>query len=157
MLTRSAVIETLRKSNRLLDVKRIIWNIGESTEMSSGQYLPVHFCISNDGKIITHVKGENIYSESRHLFEVLSTPGCMDDPNEASVDVYIHEDDFDNLSLYVTDHCDVLLHNYAVSVSHRIDEEMDDDIRVWCILANLLDNLHSDTWDVPVGWMRSDS
>ena len=156
MLTREAVIEELKRSNRLVDVKRIIWDIVESTEMSSGQYLPVYFCISNDGKIITHVKGETIYSEARHLFEVLSTLWSIDDPNTTSID-FIHEDEYDNLSLYVTNHCDVLLHNYAISVSHRIDEEMDDDIRVWCILANLLANLYSDTWNVPVGWRRSDS
>lgn len=147
MLTREAVIEELRKSNRLLDVKCIIYDIIESFERVDAGDLPVRFCISDDCKLITHVKSRDVYSEARHLFEVLSTLLAADDS-------YIHRDDYSNLSLYVGDHCDMLLHNYAVSVSHRMGGPMDDEIRVWCILSNLLDNLYSDTWDVPVGWYK---
>lgn len=145
MLTREAVIEELRKSNRLFDVKCLIYDIIESVERVDAGDLPVHFCISDDGKLITHVKSKDVYSEDRHLFEVLSTLPAADNSEEDGVDLYIHEDDYSNLSLYVSSHCDVLLHNYAVSVSHRTGGAMDDEIRVWCILGNLLDNLYSGT------------
>lgn len=154
MLTREAVIEELRKSNRLFDVKSILYGIIERLERIGNVDLPVRFCISNDDKLITHVKSKDVYSEARHLFEVLSTLPAADDSEEGGFDSYIHEDDYSNLSLYVGDHSDMLLHNYAVSVSHRIGGSMDDEIRVWCILSNLLDNLYSDTWDVPVGWYK---
>lgn len=144
MLTREAVIEDLRKSNRLFDVKCLIYDIIESVERVDAEDLPVHFCISDDGKLITHVKSKDVYSEARHLFEVLSTLPAADNSEEDGVDSYIHEDDYSNLSLYVGDHSNMLLHNYAVSVSHRTGGAMDDEIRVWCILSNLLDNLYSD-------------
>lgn len=157
MLKREAVIKELGKSNRLFDVTYLIHDIIESVERVDARDLPVRLCISDDGKLITHVKSKDVYSEARHLFEVLSTLPAADDSEEDGVDSCIHEDDYSNLSLYVRYHSNMLLHNYAVSVSHRIDGEMNDDIRVWCILANLLDNLYSDTWDVPIGWRRSDS
>lgn len=149
MLKREAVIEELRRSNRLFDVKHLIYDIIESVERVDAGDLPVHFCISDDGKLITHVKSKDVYSEAHHLFKVLSTVLVADD-------LYIYGDDYSNLSLYVGAHCDMLLHNYAVSVSHRMGGPMDDEIRVWCILSNLLDNLYSDTWDVPVGWCKEE-
>lgn len=149
MLKREAVIEELRRSNRLLDVKYLIYDIIESVERVDAGDLPVRFCISDGGKLITHVKSRDVYSEAHRLFKVLSTVLVADD-------LYIYEDDYSNLSLYVGDHCDMLLHNYAVSVSHRMGGPMDDEIRVWCILSNLLDNLYSDTWNVPVGWCKEE-
>lgn len=154
MLTREAVIEELRKSNRLFDVKCILYGIIERLERIGNVDLPVRFCISNDDKLITHVKRKDVYSEALHLFEVLSTLSDTNSSKECDDDGYIHEDDYSNLSLYVGDHSDMLLHNYAVSISHRMGGSMDDDIRVWCILSNLLDNLYSDTWNVPVGWCK---
>lgn len=152
MLTRSAVIETLRKSNRLLDVKCILYDIIERTEGSSVD-LPVRPCI-DDNKLITHVKSKDVYSEARHLFEMLSSLSIPDDSKDSGVGSCMYEDEYSNLSLYVSDHSNMLLHNYAVSVSHRTGGAMDDEIRVWCILSNLLDNLYSDTWNVPVGWCK---
>lgn len=70
MLTRSAVIETLRKSNRLLDVKCILYDIIERMEGYGDVDLPVRPCI-DDNKLITYVKSKDVYSESRHLFKML--------------------------------------------------------------------------------------
>ena len=156
MLKREAVIEELKKSNRLFDVKCLIYDIIESVERVDAGDLPVRVCISDDGKLITHVKSKDVYSEVRQLFEVLSTLPAADDSEEDGVNSCIHEDDYSNLSLYVGDHSDILLHNYAVSVSHIMGGLMDDEIRVWCILSNLLDNLYSDTWNVPVGWCKKE-
>lgn len=154
MLTRSTVIETLRKSNRLLDVKCILYDIIERTEGYGGD-LPVRPCIDDD-KLITHVKSKDVYSEARHLFEMLSSLSIADDSKEHGVDSYMHRDEYFNLSLYVSDHSDMLLHNYAVEVSHRMVGEMNDEIRVWCVLSNLFDNMYSDEWDVPAGWCRKE-
>lgn len=155
MLTRSAVIETLRKSNRLLDVKCILYDIIERTEGYGGD-LPVRPCI-DDNKLITHVKSKDVYSEARHLFEMLSSLSIPDDSKEICVGpCMMHGDEYSNLSLYVSDHSDMLLHNYAVEVSHRMGGEMNDEIRVWCVLSNLLDNMYSDEWDVPAGWCRKE-
>lgn len=153
MLTRSAVIETLRKSNRLLDVKCILYDIIERIEECGNVDLPIRPCI-DDNKLITHVKSKDVYSEARHLFEMLSSLSIPDDSKESCVGSCMYRDEYSNLSLYVSDHADMLLHNYAVEVSHRMGGEMNDEIRVWCVLSNLLDNMYSDEWDVPAGWCR---
>lgn len=154
MLTRSAVIDTLRKSNRLLDVKCILYDIIERTEGYGGD-LPVRPCI-DDNKLITHVKSKDVYSEARHLFEMLSSLSITDDSKDSGVGSCMYEDEYSNLSLYVSDHSDMLLHNYAVEVSHRMGGEMNDEIRVWCVLSNLLDNIYFDEWNVPAGWCRKE-
>ena len=154
MLTRSAVIETLGKSNRLFDVASILHDIIERVERYGGDLL-VRPCI-DDNKLITHVKSKDVCSEARHLFEMLSSLSITDDSKESSVDSCMYGDEYSNLSLYVSDYSDMLLHNYAVEVSHRMGGEMNDEIRVWCILANLLDNMYSDEWDVPAGWCRKE-
>lgn len=154
MLTRSAVIETLGKSNRLFDVASILHDIIERVERYGGDLL-VRPCI-DDNKLITHVKSKDVCSEARHLFEMLSSLSITDDSKESCVDSCMYGDEYSNLSLYVSDYSDMLLHNYAVEVSHRMGGEMNDEIRVWCILANLLDNMYSDEWDVPAGWCRKE-
>lgn len=155
MLTRKAVIDELRKSNRLLDVKCILYDIIEHTEGHGDVDLPVRPSIDDD-KLITHVKSKDVYSEARHLFEMLSSLSIADDSKESCVDSCMYRDEYSNLSLYVRDHADMLLHNYAVEVSHRLGGEMNDEIRVWCVLSNLLDNMYSDEWDVPAGWCRKE-
>ena len=154
MLTRSAVIETLGKSNRLFDVASILHDIIERMERYGGDLL-VRPCI-DDNKLITHVKSKDVCSEARHLFEMLSSLSITDDYKESCVDSCMYGDEYSNLSLYVSDYSDMLLHNYAVEVSHRMGGEMNDEIRVWCILANLLDNMYTDEWDVPAGWCRKE-
>lgn len=155
MLTRKAVIDELRKSNRLLDVKCILFDIIERIEGFGNVDLPVRLCIDND-KLITHVKSKDVYSEACHLFEMLSSLSIADDFKESCVGSCMYKDEYSNLSLYVSDHSDMLLHNYAVEVSHRMGGEMNDEIRVWCILSNLLDNMYSDEWNVPAGWCRKE-
>ena len=67
------------------------------------------------------------------------------------------EDDFDKLSAYVNDKSDTLLHNYAVSVSHKIEPEYNiDTIRCWEILDNMLacwNNNYDEPWCIPDGWV----
>lgn len=155
MLTRSAVIETLGKSNRLFDVASILHDIIEHMEGYGDVDLPVHPCI-DDNKLITHVKSKDVYSEARHLFEMLSSLSIPDDSKESCVGSCMYGDEYSNLFLYVRDYSNMLLHNYAVEVSHRMGGEMNDEIRVWCILSNLLDNIYSDEWDVPAGWCRKE-
>ena len=87
---------------------------------------------------------------------MLSSLSIADDSKESFVDSCMCGDEYSNLSLYVSDHSYMLLHNYAVEVSHRMGGEMNDEIRVWCILSNLLDNMYSDEWNVPAGWCRKD-
>lgn len=155
MLTRSAVIETLGKSNRSFDVASILHDIIERVERYGGDLL-VRPRIDDDNKLITHVKSKDVCSEARHLFEMLSSISITDDSKESCAGSCMYGDEYSNLSLYVSDYSDMLLHNYAVEVSHRMGGEMNDEIRVWCILANLLDNMYSDEWDVPAGWCRKE-
>lgn len=155
MLTRSAVIETLGKSNRLFDVSFILHDIIERIEGLGDVDLPVRTCV-DDNKLITHVKSKDVYSEARRLFEMLSSLSITDDSKEGGVGSCMYGDEYSNLSLYVRNHSNILLHNYAVEVSHRMGGEMNDEIRVWCILSNLLDNMYSDEWNVPAGWCRKD-
>ena len=155
MLTRKAVIDELRKSNRLFDVSFILYDIIDRMEGYGDVDLPVHPCI-DDNKLITHVKSKDVYSEARHLFEMLSSLSIPDDSKESCVGSCMYGDEYSNLFLYVRDYSNMLLHNYAVEVSHRMGGEMNDEIRVWCILSNLLDNMYSDEWDVPAGWCRKE-
>lgn len=51
----------------------------------------------------------------------------------------------------------MLLHNYAVSISHRKVPEIDmENIRVWEILDNMLICWNDEEWNIQDGWKKED-
>ena len=70
-------------------------------------------------------------------------------------DKTINEKEYFYLEQYISTETCQMLHNYAVSISHRNDNPREDMevIRTWEILENLLFNLDDvSSWTIPDGW-----
>lgn len=139
--------DILKEANRYDDVMGIIESIILNTESRS---YPVDAYINDEGETRWRVDGDLIKYEAVKLLKTIS---------EGSEHETIGKD-FMNLEQYVLSHSNMLLHNYAVSISHRKEPETDIDvIRVWEILDNLLINWSGDgidDWYIPNGWKKID-
>lgn len=122
--------------------------LNKTTQLSDHSF-PVN-CYSDNGKASFRVDGSDVRNEAYNLIQGIETDAI----NTMVVD------DFENLFQYVHSHTDMLLHNYAVNVSHgqsNPNPDMDN-IRVWCILDNLIMCLGIQNcddgwdWDIPDGW-----
>lgn len=138
MLNTLAIADILREAGRFSDLTCLLSDIIDTvpaTFMQSGVYI-------ESGDISCWIDGQDVRKEAYLLRKRL-----LD-----GKDWTLKESDFQNLHRYVTDHVEVLMHNYAITVSHRIETEFDDQIRVWLILSNMLVNLSFDKWEIPKGW-----
>lgn len=110
--------------------------------------LPVDAFVADDGTTHWRVNAAFVRYEAITLLETIETETEKDKT----------EKDFWNLYQYVKSTSDMLLHNYAVSISHRkVPETNMDDIRIWEILDNMLIcwNLEDDEeWFIPDGWKK---
>ena len=91
------------------------------------------------------VDGEDVRKQAAILYAKISF----------EVDETLKEEDYFYLRQYISSETCMMLHNYAVSISHRNDNPKEDMevIRTWEILENLLFNLDDvSSWTIPNGW-----
>ena len=107
---------------------------------------PIHTCADCSSKETKwRVDGEDVRKEASKLISRISL----------EQDETIKEEDYFNLRQYISTETCRMLHNYAVSISHRNDNPKEDMevIRTWEILENLLFNLDDvSSWTIPNGW-----
>lgn len=133
----------LMEANRYDDVMSIIRDIIVDNQRS----YPVNAFVKNN-EIKWHVDGAHVRSEAHRLLYLICEDKCIGS-----------DDDFVNLSSYVESRTDMFLHNYAISISHRNEPDVDMEYtRCWEILDNLLRcwNIKDDEfeWDIPDGWKK---
>lgn len=137
----------LEEANRYEDVISIINHIIKDYNALSYPVNPFIY----KGSIKNSVDGKMVRKEASNILKSI-------EENEYD----LKSDDFLNLHRYVKSHANDLLHNFAVSISHRVDPIIDIDIiRSWMILDNLIDNLdiinnydNDHRWYIPKGWMK---
>lgn len=139
-----SVMRKLIKANRYNDIHRIIFrdivnNIDRSTTI-----------LHCEGGTSKYLSGKDIIREAELFFTDI----------DSEMDNEMNSDDFENFECYVKDVVEMKLINFAVDVSHRnkLSYDMDDDIRVWLIIKNILDVLKIDgkldSFKIPKGWKR---
>lgn len=134
--------DVLKEAERYDEILNIIVNIASGDESS----FPVNAYKSGENTK-WRVDGALVRKEAIELLQLIFK-------NEPNTDVE-NDDRFFNLLQYVETESDTLLHNYAVSISHRREPYIDMEIvRCWNILVNLLYNYYENTWDIPTGWKR---
>lgn len=129
-----------------------VMNILKSTIMSTQGNYPVDCYPDENGKASFDVDAMKVRVEASRLMIAI-------DDNTIKNMTF---ENFRNLWQYVHSNCDMLLHNYAVSVCHRTEPpKIDiDKARVWCILDNLIiclnpvefDDEDETDWTIPNGW-----
>ena len=107
--------------------------------------IPVDAYTDSNGKTSWRVDGRVVTKEAKLLLQTIE-----DEVDEESV----FPGSFESLEQYVHSHTNMLLHNYAVTISHRtVPNDMDMEvIRSWLILDNLLICFGSKDWSIPDGW-----
>lgn len=139
------LIYKLKKSGRYDEIISILKTI----KMIQDYSLPVDCYCGDDGKAAFRIKVSDLRSDADKILTMLYS-------NETFV-VLEDGDNFEAIFHYLTTHCNMFLHNYANTISHRKTPENDiDDIRSSLILENLIMNIHGglDDWDIPVGWRK---
>lgn len=133
----------LEEADRLNDVLNILNNI--ISTLDSAPY-PDYAFLDNDGITRWKVNGNMVKKAANDVIQLI-----YDENHPVE-----NDDDFLNLHEYVRSHTYDLLHNYAISISHRVRPKIDiDDIRSWLILNELILAIccHSlGTWRIPDGW-----
>lgn len=135
----NTIKNTLKKANRFDNILQILVSITRNQQNS----YTVNPFVNENGKLSYHVKGSVVEYEAAELLDLL----LADNVSEITMR-------FENLSRYVRNQSDMLLHNYTVSLSHKATPDTDlETIRCWEILQNLLDNIdYIDDWSIPKGW-----
>ena len=113
------------------------------------EFYPIKPYADETGSTVWRIPGSSVREEALRL--LIYIEGNEEDQ------VLIKGFNFHNLDHYVMTHSDMLLHNYAVSISHRKDPEIDlEDIRSWCVLGSLIDSFDypKDEWIIPEGWRK---
>lgn len=131
--------DILMEANRYEDIKNILLNIICDNRRASH---PVNAFIDDHGVTQWRVDANSVREEATHLLS------DIEDGTQSGMKR--------NLMEYVSTHSNMLLHNYAVHVSHKKEPEEDamDEIRNWLILDNLLMCWSDDDWDIPDGWKK---
>ena len=140
MITNIYVSNTLKVAGRFADVTSLLSNIVNNVPAALVQVDPY---VTGHNYMQCWVDGQDVRREANLLFKRI----CDGDAYHV-----LKYENYENLFQYVRSHTNMLLHNYAVQVSYGVHEDIDDEIRVWCILENLLCNISFDTWDIPIAW-----
>ena len=137
---------TLMEANRYEEVKDILINICTNSSLLPLS-CPVNAFVDENGVTQWRVNGDAVHKEACGLLNIIEDDDLVyDDINLSS---------YSNLLQYVLSKSDMMIHNYAVFISHR-DTPVDDMevIRNWEILQNLILNLADKDWDIPDGWKK---
>lgn len=140
-----SIKKILEEANRYNGVISIIESIISSCNTGT---LPVKAFVTKQGTTEWRVSASMVNQEAIILLKTI------EEEDEKSKS----ESDFSNLFQYIHSTTDMLLHNYAVSISHRkVPETNMDDIRIWEILDNMLmcwDFEDDEEWYIPDGWKK---
>ena len=150
MITNIHVSDALRIAGRFADVTSLLSNIVNNVP---GTLVQVDPYVTHHNYMQCWVDGQDVRREANLLFKRI----C--DGDDRNVNLVLNYENYKNLFQYVRSHTNTLLHNHAVKASYGIHEDIDDEIRVWSILENLLcnisfDNISFDTWDIPTAWWK---
>lgn len=131
--------DILKEANRYEDIKSILEKIISDDRRASH---PVNAFVDEHGNTQWRVDAGLVREEAAELLSNIE--------NDTKSGIK------SNLVEYTMTHSNMLLHNYAVHVSHRKEPKEDamDEIRNWLILENLLMCWSDDDWDIPDGWKK---
>ena len=96
--------DILKEGNRYEDVTDILNNFLQTSEDS----YPVDCFAGEDGKASYRVDGPKTRDEALKLLEYIESEDQTDQTNN-----------FNNLLRYIVSESDMMLHNYAISISHK--------------------------------------
>lgn len=135
----------LKEAGRYDEIVDVLNNISKETDVSK----PVNAFVDYDGKTKWRIDGKLLKYEASKFLQIISAEEITE-----KLDI----DYFNELLQYIHTKSDTLLHNYAVSISHRNEPEIDMEyIRSVEILENLLYNLNDyKKWYIPDGWKKID-
>ena len=144
--------EEMERADKYDDVKEILTKIAMDDNISSEHQVSPF--IDEDGETKWRIDGNKVRFEAYKLLYYLEGLHVSD----------VTGKDFSNLFQYVSTNTTMLLHNYAVSISHRHEPEIDMDlIRTWLIIDNMLccfdnpfDEPDNGYWRIPDGWRNRD-
>lgn len=127
-------------ANRYEDVKAILQSLVDYKSILS---YPVLAFVDENGETQYRADANSVRNEALSIMIMLQ---C---------DMYIkYTDRFSNLLTYVRSQCNLLLNNYAITISHGLEPKIDiDNIRNWLVLRSLIENLDND-WKIPEGWKK---
>ena len=112
-----------------------------------GYQHPVSPYVKEDGTVSFDVLGVNLRNQASLLLRRLNGEQELGPVK-----------DYLDLSLYVQSILNMMLHNYANHISHRIEPDVDmEDVRTWAVLSNLIDELAfcDEEWTIAEGWKAS--
>ena len=141
------ISKILRDSGRYDDIIKIL----EKISMNNNYDFPVNAYVDNDNKTKWRVPGDDVRKGAVTLLSIIKNNEVI---TEAS-------DQYECLRHVVETSADIMLHNYANFLSHRI-KPIDDmeNIRAYQILSHLLFYIGNEeimSWGdftVPVGWKK---
>lgn len=132
----------LEDANRYDDVVKIL----KYTLSSVHRNPAVGLYFDKDGNVRNDVDAKSIKLEVSIL--LLCIEGVLD----------YTQHDFTSLSVYITDMTNTLLHNYANSLTHKEEPNINiDTIRCCNIINNLVDCIQAgimENWTIPDGWKK---
>lgn len=135
--------QILENANRFEDVSDAINHIIFTIDDRSYPVNP----IIRDNSITNRVDGKSIKEEATEFLKLINNPS---DSIEDTIEKY------ENLLAYVESESDMMLHNYAISISHKREPHDDMElIRVLLIIKSLIWWLNNDgdyEFDIPDGW-----
>lgn len=132
--------QILKDANRYKDVMEVLYSLHSS---SKSDY-PVE-AYDAQGYISFRVNGQAVNDGA---FKVIQ---CI----ESNAESLSFTDDLDPLYQYIKTSANTILHNYAISVTHRIEPIEDiDKARIYLIIQNIIDCGKFDDipWSIPDGW-----
>ena len=141
------ISKILRDSGRYDDIIKIL----EKISMNNNYDFPVNAYVDDDGKTKWRVPGDDVRKGAVLLLSIINN-------NEAITEA---SDQYECLRHVVETSADIMLHNYANFLSHRIkpDDDMEN-IRAYQILSHLLFYIGNEEvmscgdFTVPVGWKK---
>lgn len=131
----------LKEAGRYVDVLSILAEIINTNKVPDDA--PVSAYLNSDGELTYHVDGKLVRKEASTLLNML-----------------IHEEDLainiSHLDKYITSTTDIMLHDYALYLSHGvIPEHTIDEINQWQVLRIVTNSFSFDGgWYIPAGWKR---
>lgn len=144
------VKRVFEEANRYEEVVNLLTKISELNHMSYA----IRPVIDGEGNVTRSLSGGCISREAKRLLELIVQGATL-----RSIVSESDADGFENLRKYISNETDVLLHNYAIHLSHGCNPTMDiDTIRVWLILNNFFFciNMEGVRWSIPKTWERVD-
>jgi hypothetical protein len=142
------VKETLEKAGRYQDVMDILKSIYTDQSLRTSSYGIYTPYVDPLGKTHWNVDGREVIFEALDLSEAIASDDKAFDDNDNPLQ-------FEQLYDYVQSTHNMLMHNYANNLLHRIKPRVDiDKIRAWGVLYCVLEKRSDELLDIPDGWRR---